>query len=552
MSPAMERAPEPRRTSYVHTTSSSDGGGTVTPNDGLTIGLTSDGNNKRALHSIILILPISILIFIEALRHPDKSIKLPIIGLELEIKTLVPLLLLVISYMLYRALRYSRIVLWNILFLPSQVAKLAFDSNEAFKVESPPYNEAFDPMLAEFRYESRLIRTIARFAFMGFNIIRSLAIYGFIFAMLVYVALYLTKELPTVAAYINFDLADPHWPTDPTLCIDLLVLGLSTLLIGLAWTNAGITILAALLIFLILALRISGKLAHLAFPFIAALYSGPLLSPLRAMFRAAHDSLLRLREESRDRRLTKDKREYEGRANEFRCRPEFVQYHQRLELFRKVDEQSGLVRAIWRFICNDMDPGTMTESTWWPIIRKNGFVELLSCTRYLKAFTQHAPIEEVRKRYAELQPFVDIFNLRTDKPLSRAICGGDKLNSTERTKIAMDLRTWLSSIPPKQIELRKVVEEWNGFLKKLDREGRILSAKYDFDLERESETYFARPELANAGFKEAEPIRGSHDRRVVTHLLNILRLAGDATQARPTALGPTQTSGSVYNPPKVG
>jgi hypothetical protein len=538
MPPALQRAPEPERASYVYTTSSSgNGGGTVTPPSALTIRLASDGNSRSALHSIILVLPISILIFIEVLRHPDKEIKLPIVDLELEIKTLLPILLLVISYMLYRALRHSRIVLWNILFLPSQVAELAFDSEEAYKVESPPYDETFDRMFVEFRdHQSRVVQWLARFTFTTFNIIRSLAIYGLIFAMLVYIALYLTQELPTVATSIHFDLSRPQWPIGPALALDLLVLGLSILLLGLAWINAGITILAASLIVLGLTFGISYVLAQTIARFIAAIYSARLFAPLRAIFRAAHRLIFWLRQRSRDRRLNKDQQRYERRSDQFRSSSEFAHYQQRLELFLKVDELSRCLEMIDRVMRDDVGQTKFTDSNWWPIVYGSGFVILGHCVDYLKKFAQDAPLDEVRRRYEELKPFVDAFSPRADEPLLDAMRRWRELNSAESKRTVIDLRAWLSSIPPKLDELRKMDEEWQVLLKTKNQNGVTLSGKESWRLGREASIYFASSALDNAGFKVPKPVRGSHDWRMVSYLINTLAGLGQGITDTKTPL----------------
>jgi hypothetical protein len=114
MAPALQAAPEPERsTSYVYSTSTGGGGGTTNPPDRLAIQLASDGRYRDKLHIMMLVLPVSILIFIEALQHPTEKVKLPLIGLELKIELVLPMLLLVITYLLYRALRYSRRLLVN-------------------------------------------------------------------------------------------------------------------------------------------------------------------------------------------------------------------------------------------------------------------------------------------------------------------------------------------------------------------------------------------------------------------------------------------------------
>jgi hypothetical protein len=113
------------------------------------IQLSNDERCKDALHKLVLVLPLTILIFEQALLHPDRAIKLPLIDLELEVREVTPLFLMLISFMLYRALRYSRIVLWTIIHVPQQrnaVCQIALDDTEAYKMNSAYYEETLDPM----------------------------------------------------------------------------------------------------------------------------------------------------------------------------------------------------------------------------------------------------------------------------------------------------------------------------------------------------------------------------------------------------------------------
>jgi hypothetical protein len=89
--------------------------------------------------------------FEQALLHPSEKIKLPLVELELKVKEVLPLFLMLISFMLYRALRYARIVLWTIAHLPDQVAtagQIVLDDAEGYKIKSAYYEEVLDPMAA--------------------------------------------------------------------------------------------------------------------------------------------------------------------------------------------------------------------------------------------------------------------------------------------------------------------------------------------------------------------------------------------------------------------
>src|SRR5262249_20406256 len=154
---------------------------------------------------------------------------------KLKIREILPILLLLVSFMLHRALRYARIVLWNIVRAPEQMAKaarIALDDPDAYKINSAYYDDVVDPMTVDFSTRpvpSRLIPLVA-----PFNVIMSLAIYGIIFSMLVFMCWYVSTEL------LNLIDLKPTWPVDPVRVIGVLVLGLAGLLLFLAWLNAAI------------------------------------------------------------------------------------------------------------------------------------------------------------------------------------------------------------------------------------------------------------------------------------------------------------------------
>jgi hypothetical protein len=148
----------------------------------------------------VLILPLTLLIFLQALLHPDAKIKLPLVELELEVREVLPLFLVLNAFMLYRAVRYARIVLWGLFQLPGQtarVAQIALDTTEAYKVNSPYYEEVLDPMAAAIAGHLRTpsLRAIGLVAFGSLNLIRSLAVYGLIFVLLLFMAFDVSRKL---------------------------------------------------------------------------------------------------------------------------------------------------------------------------------------------------------------------------------------------------------------------------------------------------------------------------------------------------------------------
>jgi hypothetical protein len=527
MAPATQAAPEPRRTSYVYSTSTGDGGGTGSPPDRLAIRLASDGRYRNKLHVMILVLPVSILIFIEALRHPKDKIKLPIIGLDLEINSLLPLLLLVICYLLYRAIRYSRRLLVNILVLPSQVAEIAFDSKEAFKVDTA-YDEVVDEMLIDFLdHENRFVRAVARFVFTGSNVFMSAAIYGLIFVILVYAALFVTSEIPTVLASNQFDPFKPRWPSDPSLALNLLLLGLCAFLLGLAWINAGIVLIVVSLglLALILVIVVGGLFA--IGRLVRAIYRSRFFLPLKWIFGAAMASVLWLRERSREKRFRIEEARYDELVQEFKKSPAFVGYVERLQMYSKLSEERPRLVLINRVIREDARPRYSYETDWWPLMKRSGLNAVEACVDLLAGLLQHAPLDQVKAQYERLKPIVDAFS--PDETLLDASRHWETLDSVEKEKSVADLRKWLTAMPSREIELDSMQIELQAAIKGLDQEGRAISRVYFGDHWDEASKYFARPSLENAGLSTAKPIRGSHDWRAVTYLIDILgRLGGTA------------------------
>jgi len=110
MSPSLQPAPEQRPNpaalaAYAERLYSTSGGSSPAGSQasGFTAKLAYDDRAKAKWHALVLILPLAVLIFSEALRFPTEKIELPIIKLKLEIEQVLPLFLLILSSMLHRA-----------------------------------------------------------------------------------------------------------------------------------------------------------------------------------------------------------------------------------------------------------------------------------------------------------------------------------------------------------------------------------------------------------------------------------------------------------------
>src|SRR5262249_15632685 len=146
----------------------------------------------------------------------DKEIKLPVLELEVKIQEVLPLFLMLISFMLYRALRYARIVLWSLFHLPWQtmrIAQIALDNTEAYKMNGPYYEDVLDPMVAAVcaTLKKPFLRAVGGVGFASLNLIRSLVVYGLIFLLLIFTAFYVSTKLPSAAAPHVVDLFKLRW-----------------------------------------------------------------------------------------------------------------------------------------------------------------------------------------------------------------------------------------------------------------------------------------------------------------------------------------------------
>jgi len=147
MSATASQSPEPKPASHP---SSATGLGYGAPPDqpsGFEAALASDARSKSVLHRLTLVIPLTISIFQEAISHPDSKIKLPLTDLELPVRSVIPIFILIISYMLFRAMCYARIVLWRIPDVVgnlNKITEIAIDNPDAYKINSVYYDEVLD------------------------------------------------------------------------------------------------------------------------------------------------------------------------------------------------------------------------------------------------------------------------------------------------------------------------------------------------------------------------------------------------------------------------
>ena len=178
MASATGAAPEKTFAATPRSSAAGSGGAPPPETPVLAMELAADSRFKSALHRLVLVLPLTLLIFEQALRHPTVEIELPLIGLKVLMQTVMPIFFLILSYMIFRGMRYSRLVLLNIFDIPThtnQLIEIVFDNADAYKINSAYYDETLDPtavgLIEEFQKELHLVRTFSKIS-IWFNIFK--------------------------------------------------------------------------------------------------------------------------------------------------------------------------------------------------------------------------------------------------------------------------------------------------------------------------------------------------------------------------------------------
>jgi hypothetical protein len=253
MATAAPAAPEHKGSLATQASSSLSGGDAPPPKTILATRLATDERYKSALRRIVFVLPLTLLIFTEALRNPTHEVQLPIIGLKILLQSAMPTFFLIICYMVFRGIRYSRLILLEIFDIPSrtnQLVQIVVDNADAYKIDSTYYDESLDPttaeLIEEFQKKPRLAGAFNA-VLIWFNIFKVFWIYGLIFSLLFFIALYVSNEL---LALVTQEFAGLNATTllGTSKAVDIVVLCLSAALMLLGWLNAAIVLLLLLLI----------------------------------------------------------------------------------------------------------------------------------------------------------------------------------------------------------------------------------------------------------------------------------------------------------------
>jgi hypothetical protein len=528
MSPVLQPAPEPARRAYQYAvaTASGDGGGTRSSAGPFEIELSNNDRLKKALHKLVLVLPLTILIFEQALLHPDEKIKLPLVELELKINDVMPLFLMLISFMLYRALRYARIVLWTIAHMPRQMntaGQIVLDDTDAYKMNSAYYEEVLDPAAAALvalwakLKQGGWVRKLSWSAWQGFNVLKSLIAYGFIFLLLGFMALYVSKEFLSFLASKHIRLFDLHWPVNPTAAIDVLILGVSALLLLMAWSNAATTIL---MVFWTV-LRIIAK----ALRWIS-----------RLLFRLLYSLATWLREWDRDKKFAAETAAYNKQMEDFiATKPDAAEFRIRLKLFDAA--WALIVRWIIaslylgdKILQGSREGESDGTSEWAKVERDYALTKFWDCSYYLKVLALKAPIEIVSSDAWNLQEKLqEIVRSYSAPPpddallalLQRALWADAKkvrlLSEAERQKAVVAVRKRLGTIKPKWDDIDSIESDLAWKFTALNTKQHVHA------FTTEAEKYFNPWD--QEFHRAAPPVRGLRESPRITAFLAFLQRA---------------------------
>jgi hypothetical protein len=489
------------------------------PARGLEAQLANDDRTRARLHGLVLVLPLAVLIFGQALRFPKQEIELPIISLKLKVEEVLPVFLLILSFMLHRAMRYARIVLWSILDTPGQLreaARISLDDTEAYKMNSAYYEDVLDPMTALLiRWRWKLAGLFARTSLITFNVIVAFTVYGLILLMLAVMAYYVSASVIDLSNQWHVAQYRPRWPIDAQEAVDILVLGISAILLGLAWLNAAwIIITPAAAIFVGIARVILAFFGLMR----RALRSG---SPGKFVLGAIVSNANRLREHHRDRVLARDLERfhelrdaayYERHAEEHRTRRGLYDYANGLlrKLFN-LEFQYGL------FI---FDHGK--DGEWDKVEKTFGFRDLLRCLTYLEIAAHRAPLDfviwQAPRLARQLVAIMNGYTVPLDEALDALVKRGSSLTPEEQESASVMIRARNAQIPGQGDQIRALREGWE---RKLCKAG-FGKARFESVLEVDdcivaATEHFKQPEETE--LIELLPQRGARDWKWVTRVL---------------------------------
>ncbi|WP_163883446.1 hypothetical protein [Rhizobium laguerreae] len=525
--PQMQPAPNKSQPAVAPKHSLGDGGG-PTRFGPLESGLSDSDRLKAALHRQVLVLPLLVIIFQQMLRDPTQTVELPVVKVKVPLESVLPIFLMIIAYLLFRAMRYARIVLWNIVH-PEQVnsvAQIALDDGDTYKLNKAYYEETVDSMAAAFaqtlrrNLKSSVGEFVARTS-LRFVVLRSLVVYALIFGLLLAIASNITGTLVKSSVWASRSLIDGN-------TIEAFVLAVSAILLLLSWLNAAVVVLTMLWLVLRLAARTALAVKTI---FVAA---------VRFPFRALYELATTARERHRGKILAAQKLAYERRIQQHVNSQEHREYLKRKNLFDFFAEEIS-DRTIFRYVAYAMLYGGSSFSG--KIAHTFRLPDLAYCRLFFQALSKTAPADFFHDEAKILQEkFCDILDsYDVIDPSESAITSWEFFGSeyVKKQTVEKEILAHLEKIEPRAEDLVELSEALRkkGQQYNLGSQGELNDDELS-NLAKEARHYFKKDELENSGFKEAPPVRGADDWRLTTYAIELLRtIAGIST--KPTETGST-------------
>jgi hypothetical protein len=351
-----------------------------------------------------------------------------------------------------------------------------------------------------------------------------LVVYGIVLLMLLIMCFYVSRELLSVATSLDALNFKPHWPIEPAHAIDILILGLSTSLLLLAWLNAAWIVLIALF-------AIVAALVILLVGCVILAWRTIIFKPVRFVLRGVYHLATWIRERGRDRILAQDMADYTKRR-EAPDDERMADYQSRVKLFEAAKNFRSRAWAIQKdFGYGILDGGRSgfeLGSEWMNVSNLYGLIDMSMCATFLMILAERAPIKLVTSDashlYEELEGVAEAYSRSTVDALLAVIARSS--GSAERSEA---VRTRNAGITPRGKQIRRLRERWQLELTKLTAGEAVMHhAKVDIsELTKAAERYFGETHSPATAFSEAAPIRGARDSRLVTYLFGILGRAAN-------------------------
>jgi hypothetical protein len=341
-----------------------------------------------------------------------------------------------------------------------------------------------------------------------------------------------SKEIPSIAASKQVRPFDLHWLPDPMVAVNVLVLGVSVLLLTLAWLNAAVTVLTGFLAVLGIIARFLQVCA-------------------RWTFGRLYDLSTQLREWHRQKVFAAEMAAYVKQTEIFiAAKPNAAELGPRLKLFNAAATLDSRIGVVKRYMGLDgiLDGSRFDDaghdednSEYHKIWRAYGYANLWWCCKSLRILAHLASSEFVSndawKLYDRVEQCVRAYE---DRPEDRLLAIIQKTSLPRKPPLSDGERQWaqeavrarLKKIASREMEIREVERQLHQTALKLvpPREDGTHTYGDFLEAERAAEVYFTMSESTDAKFPGTPPLQGSKDSQIVTYLLGLLQRAAGKSE----------------------